>query len=115
MKLQILIACTVFCVPALATAQYLGPGATSEVTTVLAANNAADDTPATLEGRLVRKLSHDEYEFRDDTGSMRVEIDDDVLSMGRAIDASTKLRLIGEVDRSMVAVEIDVKRIEIVE
>lgn len=115
MKFQLLIACILFCAPAIATAQYLGPGATPEVTTVSAANNAADDTPATLEGKLTRKLSHDEYEFTDATGSMRVEIDDDVLSLGRAIDASTKLRLIGEVDKGMIAVEIDVKRVEILE
>ncbi|WP_368565588.1 NirD/YgiW/YdeI family stress tolerance protein [Pseudoxanthomonas sp. UTMC 1351] len=115
MKFQMLITCTLCCVPALAPAQYLGPGATPEVTTVFAANSAADDTPATLEGKLVRKISHDDYEFKDDTGSMRVEIDDDVLSLGRSIDASTKLRLIGEVDKGMIAVEIDVKRVEIVE
>lgn len=113
MKLQMIVACALLCTSHLALAQYVGPGAQSKVTTVAAARSAADDTMAILEGNLLRKLSHDSYEFEDGSGSMQVEIDDEDLPMGRAIDASTKVRLIGEVDKGLMTVEIDVKRLEV--
>src|SRR5690606_35257924 len=49
------------------------------VRTVTAAEaaNLPDDTRVRVEGRIVRSLGDEEYEFRDDTGTMRVEIDDD--------------------------------------
>lgn len=58
-------------------AGYTGPGATPTTTTVKAALEAADDTPVVLQGTIVKRIKGDIYEFRDATGSMKVEIDDE--------------------------------------
>lgn len=95
----------------LARAQYTGPNARPMVTTAAAAAKAADDTRVILEGTLARQISSDTYEFRDATGSVTAEIDAE--DFPRKVDANTRVRLHGEVDRDLRSVEIDVKRIEI--
>lgn len=60
-------------------AGYTGPGA-QPVTTVAAANDAADDTPVVLQGFVVKKLNNDDkYEFKDASGTITVEIDNEDL------------------------------------
>jgi uncharacterized protein (TIGR00156 family) len=94
-----------------ALAQFTGPGAAPAVTTATGAAKAADDTQVVLEGILARQISSDTYEFRDATGSVTVEIDTE--DFPGKVDANTRVRLHGEVDRDLRSVEIDVKRIEI--
>ncbi|HEY0661445.1 MAG TPA: NirD/YgiW/YdeI family stress tolerance protein [Lysobacter sp.] len=95
----------------LALAQYTGPSARAAVTTAADAAKAADDTQVVLEGTLARQISSDTYEFRDATGTVTVEIDTE--DFPGKVDANTRVRLHGEVDRDLRSVEIDVKRIEI--
>lgn len=95
-----------------ADAQYTGPSAKAVVNTAAAAAKAADDSQVVLEGTLVRQLTADTYEFRDASGSVTVEIDAEDFP-SQKIDASTKVRLHGEVDRDWRTLEIDVKRIEV--
>jgi uncharacterized protein (TIGR00156 family) len=97
----------------LASAQYQGPNAAPSVKTAAEANRAADDTPVALEGTLARKVADETYEFKDATGTVRVEIDDEAFPMGRPVDAGTTVRLFGEVDKDWGVVEIDVKRFDI--
>ena len=93
-------------------AQFTGPGAGSQVTSAAGAIKAPDGTPVVLEGNLLKQLTEDTYEFRDATGSVTVEIDSEDFQ-DRKADASTKVRLYGEVDRDWRSMEIDVKRIEV--
>ncbi|MFC3552223.1 NirD/YgiW/YdeI family stress tolerance protein [Lysobacter cavernae] len=95
----------------MAHAQYTGPNAKPVVTTAAAAAKAADDTPVVLEGTLERQLTSDTYEFRDASGTVKAEIDEE--DFPQKIGATTRVRLHGEVDRDWKSVEIDVKRIEI--
>lgn len=94
-----------------AQAQFTGPSARPQVTTAAAAARAADDTQVVLEGTLARQISSDSYEFRDATGSVTVEIDAE--DFPQKVDANTRVRLHGEVDRDLRSIEIDVKRIEV--
>ena len=83
-------------------------------TTVKAALAAKDDTKVKLTGSIVKYLGDERYLFRDATGVVQVEIDDD-LWKGKAIHASTKLTLIGEVDvdnKPTRKVEIDVDEVQ---
>ena len=91
---------------------YTGPGATPQVTTVAAALEAADDTHVVLEGQIVKRLQDELYEFKDATGTIQVEIDDEDLPQV-AFDDKTKVKLTGEVDKGMMKREIDVDLVEV--
>ncbi|ACO78476.1 hypothetical protein AvCA_22850 [Azotobacter vinelandii CA] len=93
-------------------AGYTGPGAQGAISTVSAAREAADETPVTLEGRIVRQLKHEHYEFQDRTGSIEVEIDDEDWPT-TAIDEKRQVRLQGEVDKELFGRTIDVDFIEV--
>ncbi|AMO79315.1 MULTISPECIES: NirD/YgiW/YdeI family stress tolerance protein [Pseudomonas] len=103
-------------------AGYTGPGsnaakpaATGPVNTVKAAQAAADDTPAVLEGVITKRLHGEHYEFKDATGSMQVEIDHEDWPQGVDVSDKTKVRLTGEVDHDRKGVEIDVDRVDVLQ
>ena len=60
-----------------------------------AALEAADDTPVVLQGTIVKRIKGDIYEFRDATGSMKVEIDDEDFPP-MEINDKTRVKLTGE-------------------
>ena len=81
--------------------------AASNPMTVSAAMNAADNTQAVLQGTLGQSLGNEKYEFNDASGSMTIEIDQDItrhltLSNGQA------LTLYGEIDREHHGNEFEV-------
>ena len=45
------------------------------INTVAAALKAADDTKVMLEGEIVRKIDNGHYEFKDATGTVKIDID----------------------------------------
>ena len=94
-------------------AGYTGPGA-EVVTTVAAANDAADDTPVVLQGFVVKKLNNDDkYEFKDATGTVTIEIDNEDLPTV-AFNDKTRVKLTGEVEKGLIKREIDVDLLEII-
>lgn len=95
-----------------ANAQYSGPSARTEATTAAAAQKAMDDAPVTLVGTIARQITSDTYEFRDSTGSITAEIDPEYFP-AQPVDAKTKVRLSGEVDRDWNRVEVDVKSLQV--
>lgn len=90
---------------------YTGPGATAQISTVAAALEAADDAPVVLKGQIVRRIKGDIYEFKDATGTMKVEIDDEDWPP-MAIDDKATVKLTGEVDRDLMGREVDVEFVE---
>ncbi|MCY1286628.1 Protein YgiW [compost metagenome] len=99
---------------ALAAGGYTGPGNTPQVTTVAAALEAADDTPVVLTGQIVKRIKGDKYEFKDASGTIQVEIDDDDWPP-QAISEAAKVKLTGEVERDLTGREIDVDIVELVQ
>ena len=83
------------------------------VTTVAAALEAADDTHVVLEGQIVKRLQDELYEFKDGTGTIQVEIDDEDWP-GQSVSENAKVRLTGEVDKDFNSREIDVDRVELI-
>ena len=94
-------------------AGYTGPGATVQVTTVAAALDAADDTPVVLQGQIVKRLQDELYEFKDASGTINVEIDDEHWP-AQAISETALVKITGEVDRDLTSREIDVEYLELV-
>jgi uncharacterized protein (TIGR00156 family) len=82
-------------------------------TTVKQAMTLKDETPVQLKGYVVKALGQEKYQFRDATGTMTVEIDDE-LWRGQPVSATTPVTLTGEVDidyRPAKRVEIDVDQV----
>ncbi len=99
-----------------ASAAFTGPGGTSTVNSAAQVADAPDDTPCMLEGHIVERVNgeHDKYTFKDATGSVVVEIDDD-LFRGRDIGPSDKVRLSGEVDKKTFrSNQVDVEWMEVI-
>lgn len=92
---------------------YTGPGAVTRVSTVAAALDAADDTPVVLQGQIVKRLQDEVYEFKDASGTIHVEIDDEDWPP-QAISETARVKLTGEVDRDLMNREIDVELVELV-
>lgn len=92
---------------------YTGPGAVAQVTTVAAALDAADDTPVLLQGQIVKRLQDELYEFKDASGSINVEIDDEHWP-AQAVSETATVKISGEVDRDLTSREIDVEYLELV-
>ena len=79
-------------------AQYTGPGAGTAASTVADARAQRDDHPVVLRGTLISKIGDERYQFRDASGQIEVEIDDEDLPP-QAIGADTVVELRGKVDR----------------
>jgi uncharacterized protein (TIGR00156 family) len=101
-----------------AVAQYNGPGKRAPeqlpvlrtVTEVLA--KPVDDQRVHLSGTLVRQTGNETFQFRDATGEIQVEIDDDDFPRGQPIGADTPVTIVGEVEtRAMRAPEIDAEQL----
>jgi uncharacterized protein (TIGR00156 family) len=114
----IMVGCTAFAIGVLgsAHAQYVGPGQGAGLTTVAEIlKNPVDDQEVLLRGKITRKLKKERYEFRDDTGAIRVEIDDKYFYNLKVTD-KTVVEIYGEVEKEfMKSPEIDVKRLTIIQ
>ena len=87
---------------------------TPSLTTVKNALTLKDDTKVQLRGNVVKAIGDEKYQFRDSTGSITVDIDDE-LWQGKPISANTTVTLIGEVDidyKPLKRVEIDVDSVK---
>ena len=71
--------------------------------------NKTDDYPVTITGTLVKKTGDEKYEFKDDTGTIQAEIDDEDIYNIKVEGA--KVTLTGEIDIEGQVVEIDAKTV----
>ena len=88
--------------------------AKTNTVTVAQAQTLPDETGVTLNGKIVRQLAtqSDEFEFKDKTGSIIIEVDDEQWK-SLQLKAGDKVRILGEVDtHSDQPTDIDVIQIE---
>lgn len=91
---------------------FSGPGS-DKGATVQAAKNMRDDAQVTLVGSIVQRIGGDKYLFKDGTGEIIIDIDDENFR-GQNVSPANTVRIIGEVDKEFgKATEIDVKRLEV--
>ena len=104
--------CTAFAA-ASANAQFVG-GPDKSTTVKALLDNGRDDQLVVLEGYIVDQIKHEDYTFRDATGQIEVEIDDEVFA-GQRIDPKTKVRIEGEYEKEVVGPNtVDVHRLTII-
>lgn len=92
---------------------YNGPSSNAQVTTVAEAMKAADDTQVVLQGQIVERVRGEHYTFKDATGTIEVEIDDEDWP-SQSVDEKNTVKLIGEVDRYKDKLEVEIDRVELV-
>ena len=64
---------------------------------IIQAQKLADETAVTLTGTLVKKIDAETFELKDATGTILVEIDDDI-SRATPVKVGDKVKVVGEVD-----------------
>jgi uncharacterized protein (TIGR00156 family) len=90
---------------------FVGPSATSEAGTVAEARSLPDDARVALRGNIVRGLGDEKYLFRDKSGEIVVEIDDE-LWRGQTVAPTDSVEIRGEIDRDWgISVEIEADQI----
>ncbi|MFV9258069.1 YgiW/YdeI family stress tolerance OB fold protein [Citrobacter freundii] len=87
-------------------------GPSPAVSSVAQAKTRWDDAWVVLEGNIIRQVGHELYEFRDNSGTVYVEIDHKYW-MGQSVSPTDKVRIEGEVDRDWDGMNIDVKNIRV--
>jgi uncharacterized protein (TIGR00156 family) len=76
-------------------------------------DSGRDDQHARLQGRIVSHERGDNYTFADDSGRIRVEIDDDRFPVGQSIGADQRVELLGEFEKGLLRHEFDVDRLTV--
>ena len=87
---------------------FTGPG--PALSTVQQARDMRDDSPVTLQGHIVQHLGDDHYLFKDNTGTINVEIDHKRWQ-GQNVGPNDLVEISGEVEKDWSELGIDVKRI----
>lgn len=85
-------------------------GPSSQSVTVSEAQRMADDVNVTLKGHIIQQLDHKDYLFKDDTGTIQIEIKDHIWN-GVTITPDDLVEISGEVDKDWTSVEIEVKKL----
>ena len=84
-----------------------GTNSSMAITPVKDALKMRDDTHAVLRGNIVKQVGHEKYLFKDATGEIVVEIDDEDWG-GVTVGPQDTVELIGEIDRDISKLEFDV-------
>lgn len=83
----------------------------TDITTVANAKKKHDDSSIVLEGRITASTGNeDEYWFSDDTGRIRISVDEDYSEL-----IGKKVRISGEVDRDDLDTKIDAQHLTFIE
>jgi len=90
---------------------FTGPDAL-KVVTVTEAPGMRDDSAVKLQGFILRSLGDEKYEFRDASGTMTIEVDNDDWG-GVQASPDVKVELIGEIDKDLLKTTLDVDAVRL--
>lgn len=90
----------------------------TKLTTIAEAKKQPDDTFVMLEGYITgsaKSLNAEEYMFKDDSGTIKIEINKNVWR-NQTVTPSTKIRILGQVDHNpfVGSTEIEVRQLDII-
>ncbi len=100
-------------------APVINKGTYTQLTTVAAAKQQADDVFVLLEGYITgpaKSLNPQEFMFEDGSGEIKIEVNQKVWR-NQKVTPSIKVRILGQVDHNPVArtTEIEVRQLDIVQ
>ena len=78
--------------------------------TVLQVMTFQDDAPVVLQGKIDKPLGHGKYQFSDSTGTIVLDIDDEVIG-NMDVLSEQMVEIHGEVDKGWFSTEVDVEEI----
>ncbi|PJG85165.1 YgiW/YdeI family stress tolerance OB fold protein [Conservatibacter flavescens] len=81
------------------------------VSKVAESNSWKDDQYVVLEGNITEQVGKDDFTFKDDTGSIEVEIDRRAWA-GQTVSPTDRVKIYAEVDKSWNKIELEVNRVE---
>ena len=88
---------------------FQGPGI--EMVTISEALNLPDDAPVKISGKIQKSLGNEKYLFKDATGTIIIEIDEEEWN-GVNATPETEIIIVGEVDKGMLEdTEVDVETV----
>ena len=90
------------------TGGFTGPG--PGLVTTEQAKSMRDDADVMMRGNIVQNLGGEEYLFRDATGTITVEIDNEVWA-GQTIAPADQVEIYGEIDKEWASTKVEVDRI----
>ena len=111
-KLAILLFCSLITSTALA--QFTGPEIMGTEHTVEQISDMRLGSYVTVTGHVISHQRGAYFTFRDDTGTIRVEIEGPVWR-NRLVSPDTKVRLLGEIDHGSAGRYLWVKSLEVIE
>lgn len=85
-----------------------------ELSTVIEVSQMEDNTKVMLEGFIGRQSGDDNYIFKDDTGEITIEVEEDTWR-GQNVNEDIKVRIMGEYEKEANSEEIEVEWLEIIE
>jgi uncharacterized protein (TIGR00156 family) len=109
--LSILALCAVGFAANAQTGGFTGPDNRTLVTAI-EVTKLPDDAEVRLTGYIVKNIGDEKYEFRDDTGTIIVEIDDEDWK-GMEVSPEDRVEITGEVDQEWQKTELDVDTIRL--
>lgn len=97
-----------------ANAEFIGEGATSnKITTVKSAIELSDDSLVVVEGYIVKQLKDELYLFKDNSGEVEIEIDDEDFRNIK-VTSNDKVRIKAEVDSDWTNASLEAEYLELV-
>ena len=95
---------------AMARGGFTGPGLA--VSTVAEANKMSDDQPVVLVGQIQQSLGDEKYLFKDASGTITIEIDDEDWR-GVNVTPEDTIEISGEVDKDLFDIKVDVDTVKL--
>lgn len=94
---------------------FKGPASQNNESTVQQAKNMRDDSRVTLTGKIVSRIGGDKYIFRDATGEITIDLDDEDFR-GQTVTPQNTVRIFGEIDKEFGhGTEVDVKSLQVLQ
>lgn len=87
----------------------------NDIITVKKLKTMKDDSYALIEGFIVKQISNEKFLFKDETGEIVLDIDDNLMYQLKDIDKNTLVEIYGELDKNIFSRdEFEVKKITII-
>lgn len=93
------------------TASMAANSADKPISKVSDVNNMSDDSMVYIQGFITQVLGDEKYTFQDDSGTITVEIDDELME-NSAISPTTMVWIAAEVDKKGNIVELEAEEIQ---